>query len=345
MVMTSTSAPADTCVRLRRFSEQPILVSRPEVRWERGACLNTAVWFEGGVWYLFYRAIDHETGWKQGVQGKGPYTTSVGLALSNDGVNFSRMDQPVIPFGFYGPDTEAQDCRVVKIEDLYYLTYCLYDKKKGLPTTGYSVSTDLVHWRHCGELTPFSEFGFNKNAALFPEKIGGRFCLLHRPEAASFRHLPIGQFNWRTWSRGEAMDDSQLPGVTISYSDDLRNWTDSEVVIAPRYGLWDGTKTGAGAPPIRTDSGWLNVYHGVDDNHIYRLGLALHDLNDPTVILKRQVEPILEPELEWEKHGDVDGAIFTCGAVLQGTNLRVYYAGADTVIGMADADVSQFLQL
>ena len=339
---TATKPPLK--FRLRRVVDQPVFSPRPDVRWERGACLNSAVHYEDGAWYLLYRAIDHEPNWKQGVS-KGPYNTSVGLAVSRDGLSFERRSEPVIPFGFYGPDTEAQDCRVVKIEGLYYLTYCFYDKKRGIPTTGYSVSKDLVRWEHKGELTPFATFGFNKNAALFPEKIGGRFCLLHRPEAAAYRHLPMNQFNWRTWSRGPEGSPDSVAGVTLSYSDDLKTWDNEEVVIAPREGHWDNVKVGAGAPPIRTSQGWLNVYHGVDDKHIYRLGIALHDLEDPTVILKRQDAAILEPELDWERHGDVDGAIFTCGAVLQGDRLRVYYAGADTVIGLAEADVREFLEL
>lgn len=328
--------------RLRRVSDAPLIKPRPDVRWERGACLNSAVIHEHGVWHLLYRAIDHDPGWKQGA-GSGPYNTSVGMAVSDDGIRFERRPDPVIPFGFAGPRTEAQDCRVVKIDGLYHLTYCLYDKERGIPTTGLSVSRDLVTWEHRGELTPFAQFGFNKNAALFPEKIGGRFCLMHRPEAAAFLHLPEKQFNWRTWSRGPLRRPEDWPGLTLSFSADLRTWTDTEVVLAPRPECWDSVKTGAGAPPMRTPQGWLNVYHGVDERHVYRLGIALHDLDDPTVVLKRQEEPILEPELEWECKGDVDGAIFTCGAVLQGTRLRVYYAGADTVIGLAEGDVHAFL--
>ena len=341
--MISTANPECALnFQLRRFSDQPLLVPRPDVKWERGACLNSAAHYEDGVWYLLYRAIDHDPNWKQGVS-KGPYNTSVGLAVSRDGLSFERRPEPVIPFGFYGPGTEAQDCRVVKIDGIYYLTYCLYDKGRGVPTTGYSVSRDLLHWEHMGELTPFSEFGFNKNAALFPGKIDGRFCLLHRPEAAAYRHLPMNQFNWRTWSRGGEDACDSVSGVTISFSEDLKTWTDTEVVLAPRPGLWDDVKVGAGAPPIRTPQGWLNVYHGVDDNHIYRLGVALHSLGDPRIVLKRQDASILEPVLGWEKHGDVDGAIFTCGAVLHGSRLQVYYAGADTVIGLAEGNVDEFL--
>jgi predicted GH43/DUF377 family glycosyl hydrolase len=334
------AAPA---IRLRRLADQPLLRPRRDIRWERGACLNSAVLYEGGKWHLFYRAIDHDPAWRQGQPG-GAYNTSVGHATSDDGLVFQREPDPLIPFGFAGPHTEAQDCRIVKIGDLYYLTYCLYQKREGVPKVGWSVSRDLVTWEHRGELVPFETFGFNKNAALFPAKIGGRYALFHRPECAAHLGRPQRDFNWRTWSRGPLDGSVQSPGITLSFSDDLEHWTDTRVVMGPRSGFWDDVKIGPGAPPIPTEQGWLNVYHGVDAGHVYRLGLALHDLADPAVVLKRQAECILEPELEWELKGDVDGAIFTCGAVLRGTMLRVYYAGADTVLGAAEADIAPFLE-
>lgn len=330
---------------LTRLSTTPILEPRPDVQWECGAVLNSAVWEENGKTYLLYRAIDHETGWTQENPVGGRYHTSVGLAVSEDGIHFERRPEPIIPFGFFGGKSEAQDCRIVKIGGTYYLTYCLYDKDIGLPSPGYSVSTDLINWEHRGELVPFADFGYNKNATLFPEKVGSRFALLHRPEARAFRHLPRENFNWRTWSRAPITDDADQPGVTLSFSDDLHNWTDTRVVITPRENSWDNVKVGPGAPPIRTQRGWLNVYHAVDDSHTYRLGLALHDLDDPSIVLKRQDQWLLQPELDWEKHGDVDGAIFTCGALLfNDFTLRVYYAGADTRLGVAEGDVKAFLE-
>lgn len=328
--------------RLHRVTSEPLLKPRPNVAWERGAVLNSAVWEENGKTYLFYRAIDHDPAWNQEAGGR--YLTSVGVAVSEDGLHFERREKPIIPSGFMGGATEAQDCRIVKIEGTYYLTYCLYDKDLGLPSPGYSTSTDLEHWEHHGELVPFADFGYNKNAALFPEKIGGRFALLHRPEAAAYRHLPRESFNWRTWSRAAVESEDQAPGVTLSFSSDLKTWSDTKVILKPRGNQWDCDKVGPGAPPIRTPQGWLNIYHGVDNHHTYRLGIALHDLDDPSLVLRRQEEAILQPELDWERFGDVDGAIFTCGALLKpdGT-LRVYYAGADTVLSLAEANVAGFL--
>jgi predicted GH43/DUF377 family glycosyl hydrolase len=330
-------------IKLSRLSDTPLLQARRDVPWERGAVLNTAALRENGHIHLFYRAIEHEPGWQPGAGGT--YRTSVGHAWSSSGgLAFERGDEPVLPVGFGGDTTEAEDCRIVKIDGLYYLTYCLWDSSVGRPTPGYSVSRDLKTWEHCGELVPFAQYGYNKNAVLFPEKIGGRFALLHRPEAMAFRHLPEANFSWRTWSRCDEMTPAQRPGVTLSFSDDLKHWTDTRVLLQPREGLWDDNKVGPGAPPMRTPSGWLNVYHGVSKDHVYRLGLALHDLADPSIVLKRQEACLLEPELDWEREGDVDNVVFTCGALLEGSRLRVYYAGADTAIGAAEADVSEFLR-
>ncbi len=330
-------------IKLQRLSADPILRPRPDLQWERGAVFNAgAIEIDGRV-HLFYRAVDHEPGGKHGQCLT--YNTSVGYAVSEDGLHFERRDTPLIPYGFSGPKRAAEDCRVVRLEDTFYLTYCLNDRNTGLPRPGYSTSRDLSSWEHHGELVPFDDYGFNKNATLFPEKIDGRYVLFHRPEAAAFRHLPLKQFSWRTWSRCDDMREDQKPGLTLSYSRDLRTWTDSQVILRARDGYWDDNKVGPGAPPIRTPSGWLNVYHGVDRHHVYRLGLALHDLRDPSIVLKRQDACILEPELDWERDGDVPNVIFTCAALLRGSELTVYYAGADTCLGVARANVSSFLDL
>lgn len=328
-------------IKLQRLSETPILTPREHLGWERGAVFNAGAIRANGQVHLFYRAVDHEPGGKHGQCQT--YNTSVGHAVSDDGLHFQRHDTPLIPYGFSGPSECAEDCRIVQLEGLYYLTYCFYNRTLGRPSPGYSTSPDLSHWEHHGELVPFADYGFNKNAMLFPERIGGRYALLHRPEAMAFRHLPQQRFDWRTWSRSEHMRPEQQPGITLSYSTDLRHWTHSRIIMAPRPGAWDCSKVGPGAPPLRTPAGWLNVYHGVDAQHVYRLGLALHDLHNPALVLKRQTECLLEPELEWEREGDVPNVVFTCGALLDGTRLTVYYGGADTCIGVAAADVAEFL--
>jgi predicted GH43/DUF377 family glycosyl hydrolase len=125
------------------------------------------------------------------------------------------------------------------------------------------------------------------------------------------------------------------PDIWIAYSDDLIHWNGHRVIMTPRKGYWDSEKIGAGAPPIKTEKGWLIFYHGVDGDNVYRLGVALLDLEDPSIVLKRQEEPVLEPEKYYELEGIVPNVVFTCGAVEVNDTYYVYYGGGDYVIGVA----------
>src|SRR5690606_1242729 len=153
----------------------------------------------------------------------------------------------------------------------------------------------------------------NKNASLFPEKVGGRYVLLHR----------------------------RYPDIWIAYSDDLVTWTDHRKILSPIEGTWQDARVGIAGPPIRTEQGWVLIYHGArKPDNSYRRGLALLDAEDPSVVLARQDEPIIEPELEWEREGFVPNVIFSTGHALRGDDLYVYYGGADTVIGVAAVRLS-----
>lgn len=328
---------------LKRVSQQPILAPRPDVPWEQDAVFNTAAAFYNGKFHLFYRGTYHP-GW---VRGKGgTYDSSVGHAISGDGIHFERLDEPVLKPGSVwdtGP-TVPEDPRITRIGDTWYLVFALWEKYTTARLyPGYAVSKDLMTWEEKGPLVRFSECGFNKNAALFPEKIGGRFWTLHRPESQAHKDLPERDFDWIYWTRNKAMAQGETPGVTVSSSSDFVKWENHKVIMTTREGLWDCAKVGPGAPPIRIPEGWLIVYHGVDHDSVYRLGIALLDADDPTKVLKRQEAPILEPELDWELNGDVPNVVFTCGALLFDRELWVYYGGADTVIGLAKGNIDDFL--
>jgi predicted GH43/DUF377 family glycosyl hydrolase len=119
----------------------------------------------------------------------------------------------------------------------------------------------------------------------------------------------------------------------------MSEWHDHKIVMkALPESEWESEKIGIAGPPIRTSEGWLLIYHGVSSSYWYRLGIALLDLDDPTQIIARQPEPILEPYLDWEKHGHVPNVVFSCGQVLIDEVLYVYYGGADTAIGVAKID-------
>jgi predicted GH43/DUF377 family glycosyl hydrolase len=166
----------------------------------------------------------------------------------------------------------------------------------------------------------------DRDNVLFPEKIGGRFAMLRRPMTY------VGPEYGCTG-----------PSVWISYSDDLRAWTEPGLVAGPENG-WEGGKIGAAAPPLRTPVGWLTLYHGVDSRTVYRVGVMLLDLDDPGKVIARAPGFIMEPERYYEKVGlIIPNVIFPTGNVIHEGVLYVYYGCADTCISVATAPVSQLL--
>jgi len=286
-------------VKLTRRSSEPLLTPRPCLAWEKAAVFNCGVFQTDGLTHLLYRAADHPFGdlSRQTI-------STLGYAVSTDGISFLRFDKPV--FWGEGPQEAAgvEDPRITFIDGKYHVLYTAfgarhpYDFRISMATT-----KDFLQWERHGVLLDEP----NKDAALFPQKIGGRYVLLHR----------------------------RVPAIWMAVSDDLKTWTDHTVVLDVRPCSWDSWRIGIAGPPIYTKDGWLLIYHGVDQNRVYRLGIALLDLKDPSRVLARHKDPILEPELEWEIHGLVPNVVFSCGQAETETEYRVYYGGADTVIGMA----------
>lgn len=295
-------------ITLKRVSEQPVLAPRTENYWEKAAVFNCAAIYDGGLVHMVYRATDITS---NGSQGR--YINSFGYAVSEDGVHFTRRDEPVmvndIPQEARGPE----DPRIVKIDDVFHMMYTGYGGRfPGDYRISLATSTDLLHWERHGVMLDEA----NKDASLFPEKIGGRYVMFHR----------------------------RPPNIWLAYSDDLKTWTDHQSVMESLPdSWWENEKIGIGGPPMKTDEGWLLIYHGVSKEKQYSLGIALLDLEDPTKVLKRQAEPILVPELDWEVNGFVPNVVFSCGQVVMGDELLVYYGGADTAIGVAKIKIKDII--
>mgnify|MGYP003869143147 CR=1 FL=1 len=305
-------------MKLERVSNEPILEPRENVLWERDAVFNPAIIYEDNTFHLFYRATVH----LEGDHNK----SSIGHAVSEDGVHFERFDKPILSYDETDYDfAGVEDPRITKIGDTYYIVYNCYTKVYP-PKVGMASSKDLYNWQREGVIIGPEQFGPTKDTGLFPEKINGKYAIVHRPG-----------------KKGTHMDFTNA-GMEIAFSDDLYNWYGSTLVMSAGSQDWESHKVGWNIPPIKTEKGWLMVYHGVDEDSVYRLGILLLDLNDPTVVKKKQDEPVLEPELEWELHGDVPNVVFACGAVLIENELWVYYGGADKVVGVAKGDVREFLQ-
>jgi predicted GH43/DUF377 family glycosyl hydrolase len=125
------------------------------------------------------------------------------------------------------------------------------------------------------------------------------------------------------------------PNICIAYSDDMHNWNDSRVVMTPRENSWDCVRVGIAGPPIELEEGWLQIYHGVDQNRVYRLGALLLEKDNPEKILYRSLEPFFEPETDYERKGFIPNVVFSCGAIRCGDDILVSYGAADTVVSVS----------
>jgi predicted GH43/DUF377 family glycosyl hydrolase len=213
-----------------------------------------------------------------------------------------------------------EDPRIVWLfeEQEYAVTYVSFST--GGPLVSMATTRDFRTFTRYGPLVPPED----KDACLFPRRFRGRYALIHRPII-----------------RGEAH-------IWISFSPDLTHWGDHQVLIPTRAAWWDDRRVGLGTQPIETPDGWLIIYHGVRQTAagaVYRVGLALLDLDEPWKIMRRGEEWVLGPEEPYEQLGDVPSVVFPTGAVLdQTTNeLRVYYGAADSSIGLAIADINDVL--
>jgi beta-1,2-mannobiose phosphorylase / 1,2-beta-oligomannan phosphorylase len=301
-------------MKLERFSDNPILTPAANW-WESEGILNPGATDFNGKIYLLYRARGRDN------------LSRFGLAISSDVFQFERKDHPV-----YEADPEdpyerlgCEDPRITKIEDRYYIVYkggSVYPfgspQPPGTTTvpwrtrTYIAVTDDFEKFGRLGSVLPDKE---SSNGALFPEKFAGKFLMLVRV----------------------------YPNLYLTDSTDLKSWSELRFLFGPREDSWDCERVGTGVPPIKTPKGWLLVYHGIDQNKVYRLGVMLLDLDDPTKIIFRSPGPIFEPEEAYEKEGYVPNVVFTCGAIEKDEKYFVYYGAADKVIGLATISKAKLL--
>jgi len=249
----------------------------------------------------------------------------IGIAESEDGYDFKVGAEPFLTpssdtvFGEY-EEYGVEDVRISQIDDEFLLTYSAYSRhgvRIGLARTKDFITVERISLITQSDL---------RNVVIFPEKINGQYVRLDRP------HSEISK--WSIW---------------ISYSPDLIHWGNSKLIIKPETYHWDEMKIGPGATPIKTDKGWLNIYHGVFETMsgvVYRLGVALHELKDPSIIIGVADEWILQPEDPWEITGYVTNVVFTCGAVAEDDgSVKIYWGGADSVMCVGTAHINDLVDM
>jgi predicted GH43/DUF377 family glycosyl hydrolase len=303
-------------MKLKKYEGNPILSPIKEHDWEAKMVFNPAIYSKDGV-HIVYRAMD-----EKGV-------SRLGYAFSKDGYAIDeRLSKPI-----FEPETEfesngVEDPRITKIGDILYMVYTGFDGKQANVALATIKEDDFLNrewkWERHGDIFP-RKLPFrgkdDKDAFLFPEKINGKWLLVHR--------VP--------------------PDIWYSYSPDLVNWTDHASVLKPRPGSWDSVKIGGGCPPIKTDNGWVFIYHGVSPRGknffgVYRLGIYATSLTNPEEIIYRSKKPILEPKERYELarvRGGPD-VVFSCGHAILGDKVLVYYGGGDVAIGVAEAKLKDF---
>lgn len=238
------------------------------------------------------------------------------LLCSDDGINFYEPEDmlPLMGKGIL-EQFGIEDCRVSKIEDTYYLTYtAVSDNGVGV---GLRTTKDWKNFDFKGLILP----PHNKDCAVFEEKINGKFYALHRPSSPEIG----GNFIW------------------LAESPDGIHWGNHQCIIKTRMGFWDNARVGAGASPIKTEKGWLEIYHGANLEHQYCLGAFLMDLDNPAKIIARTVNPIMVPTENYELSGFFGYVVFTNGHVVEGDKLTVYYGAADEVVCGAHFSIQEIL--
>jgi len=338
---SSGSIPKITNIKLTldRFERNPILTPDGSRRWETKAVFNPAAIYENGKVHLLYRALGESD------------VSVLGYASSVDGLHISeRLDKPAYiprepfegvnpshpyipePTGIYvsggGGMGGCEDPRMTRIDDQVYMTYVAYDGYTHPRVALSSIHIDdfLSHrwnWKKPVLISP--PYIVDKNACILPEKINGKYVIFHRV----------------------------FPDILIDLVDNL-DFDGKTKFIVGQYKIptrvlssdWDSLKVGCGPPPIKTKEGWLLIYQavGVSDRSRYKIGAMLLDLKDPTKVLARTRNPILEPSAVYENEGLKYGVVYPCGAVIINDRLFVYYGGADMVVCVATTKLNRFME-
>ncbi|MDR2003149.1 MAG: glycosidase [Prevotella sp.] len=331
---------------LKKYDKNPVLMPNPANDWESLVVCNPGVWYENGTFYMLYRAAGNDA----------EHVIRLGLAISKNGYDFERASsEPVFSPSADGPDSGCvEDPRIVKFDDDYYITYAFrpyppgqYWKfahdvvlrpeagentplflKENMGNSGLAVTKDFLHYKKLGRIT--ESILDDRDVILFPEKIKGRYVLMHRPKQYTGEEYKV-----------------KYPSIWLKFSDDLLNWTSKEsyLLISGRENSWE-EKIGGSTPPLKTKDGWLVLYHGVEHGGqgYYRVGALLLDLEDPLKIIGRTKDYILEPETEFETKGHYNGCVFPTGNVIIGDTLYVYYGAADRYVCVATCNVDELIQ-
>ena len=325
-----------------------IILKKTELEFENEGVLNPAIMQEGNTVHIFYRAVS-----------KGNFSTIGYCKLDGPLTIIERSDKPVISSEYIYESHGVEDARIVKIDDLYYLTYTAYD---GVNAQGaLAISKDMITFEKCGIIVPpvtYVEFLYllesaervnkayycnhkfyyketniekkillwDKNVVFFPRRVNGKLCFMHRIRPG----IQLTMVN-------------HLNELTKEFWSDYCTHLKEHILMDPLY-KHESRYIGGGCPPIETEHGWLLIYHGVEKtakSHIYSACAALLDINDPSIVKARLPYALFRPNFDWELNGYVNNVVFPTGTAIFGDTLYIYYGAADEQIACASLSLSE----
>lgn len=317
--LLATMAPGARTRMVVRSSENPILKAKKENSWESKLVFNPGAIDSGGHIHLLYRAMSEDN------------TSVIGHAVSEDGIHFTRDSEscyvPRADFelkkGSPTGNSGCEDARVTAIDGRIYITYTAYDGVHPPQVAMSSIAEadfNAGRWEKWSMPVLVTPPGVDdKDACILPEKIGDTYMFLHR-------------------INGRICADF-MPDLTFTHP--VNRCVD---VMGSRKGTWESEKVGIAGVPVKTEHGWLMVYHAVSKDKHYSIGVALLDKTEPTSVIARGIEPIMVVETEYERNGEIPNVVFSNGHVVRGDTLFIYYGGADSVIGVATCSLSELIQ-
>jgi len=295
-------------LKFKDYTKNPII--SPESGSEIKGIFNPAVIVRDGIFYLFYRAVSSDE-----------LTGRIYLVRSTDGINFTEQPELIIYPEYNYEKYGCEDPRIIKVEDLFCLTYVGNSGKYGVGNICLAISRDLVYWDKQGSiLQPGKSWdkGQVKAGVIVPEKIRGKYVMYFMGEE-------------KPWEGGS---------IGIAYSDDLINWSEEDnPALLPRKGYFDSKAIEPGTNPVVEDEGVFMIYNGWGEDCIYKPCSVLFSREDPTRVLKREDKPILKPVKDWGKFFNCNGHIVAEGLVKYEEYWWLYYGAADRAICLARSEV------
>lgn len=294
---------------MQRFQGNPILEPIGAHPWESRRVFNAAAFLADKRIHILYRAMGDD-----GV-------SRLGYAATSDGYHVDeRSTYPIFEPSNEAEKNGCEDPRLTLLDERLIMCYTAlrehdYQQVYQISLTSIAVQDFLCReWKWSERKLPFPGIR-NKDAVIFPRRFDGESVMFHRFE----------------------------PDICSTRSSNLTRWCDIRSVMSPRAKSWDCWKVGAAGSPVELNEGWLFIYHGVNFERVYSLGVALLDRKTPEIVLHRSEEPILAPVEDYERLGKVPNVVFSCGNVLMDDKLLVYYGGADSVLCVATYDLAELV--